>query len=199
MWDLYEADEYRPCYRYYEKKRPRELEAVLVNLQTYHRALVAGTNPAQVPFRFVHQERFHGLVAIDQKGKGPNLAQTRLYVFPDTRAKCLHLLRIGDKNTQTEDLKHCRIYIERLLKRDEGDHEQAKREAAKGDHERTTQERPRDGPQRVGESRLCRTGSAEDRRTRDHRLPDVVSSGAGDVSEGHCLEDEVFSKPDFKA
>jgi hypothetical protein len=144
MWQLLEADEFGPCFRFCEKKRPRELEAVLENLQTYHKALLAGTNPAQIPFRFVRQERYHGLVAIDQRGKGANLAQARLYLFPDLATKTLHLIRIGDKNTQTEDLRLCRKYVDSLLNQDDAD-AQPTRQPSKGTKERTAQECSGDG------------------------------------------------------
>ena len=43
MWKMLPADEYIRQYKQFEKKRPRELEAVLANLQRYFEALLTQT------------------------------------------------------------------------------------------------------------------------------------------------------------
>jgi predicted enzyme involved in methoxymalonyl-ACP biosynthesis len=40
MWTLETTDEYRTRHRTYQKKRPRELQAVLDNLDTYFKSLL---------------------------------------------------------------------------------------------------------------------------------------------------------------
>src|SRR4051812_580804 len=90
MWKLSEPTErFESRHRRYEKKHPRELEAVLNNSATYLAALQAGTNPLQVKFGFVRQEG-QGVVRISQSGGGRSLAQTRLYLFPDMEDKILY-------------------------------------------------------------------------------------------------------------
>lgn len=76
------------------KKHPNELQA---NLDTYHEHLNAGQSPQVIQLGFVHNEP-HGVKAIDQKGGGPYLAQTRLYIFPEESNQTLHLITLGDKN-----------------------------------------------------------------------------------------------------
>ena len=79
---LQNTDEYERRQKQYQKKHPRELMAVLDNLDTYHKTLNSGVKPKQAIFGFIHAEPLD-VVAIDQKGGGAKLAQTRLYVYPD--------------------------------------------------------------------------------------------------------------------
>ena len=48
------------------------------------------------------------------KGGGPNLAQTRLYIYPDLAARELHFLTIGDEATQKDDIQFCRSFVTKL-------------------------------------------------------------------------------------
>jgi hypothetical protein len=113
MWVQEPSDDFRRQHRWFEKKRPKELRAMLVNLDAYLAALVAGTKPLQIKFGFMHAE-LRGVVAIDQKGGGKGLAQTRLYVYPDVDDQKLYLLTIGDKNTQKDDIKLCKRLVKQL-------------------------------------------------------------------------------------
>jgi len=110
MWKTEETDDYKRQFRWYEKKKKRELAAVIVNLQTYFTALEVGASPLQITHRFVHPEP-HGVVAIGQDGRGANLAVTRLYTYPFTISETLFLLTIGGKDTQQADIKQCSYYV----------------------------------------------------------------------------------------
>src|SRR5262245_11292227 len=103
MWTLLPSDDYNRRFKWYEKKRRRELQAILYNLDTFFKALAAGAKPQQVRAGFVHPEP-HGVLAILEKGGGGNLRPTRLYVFPDEDEQVLHLLTIGDKQSQGADI-----------------------------------------------------------------------------------------------
>lgn len=71
----------------------------------------------QIKHGFMHDEG-QGAIAIDQKGGGKNLAQTRLYIFPDTEAEILHLITIGDKRSQKkDDVPVCRYFVNEHRKR----------------------------------------------------------------------------------
>jgi hypothetical protein len=120
MWQLIPTAEYQRRHKRYEKDHPRELQAVLSNLDTYKAALDAGTNPLQVRAGFIHPER-RGVVAIDQKGGGPKLAQTRLYVYPETTTETLYVLTLGDKRSQRDDIKYCHWFVEQLRKKEAAD------------------------------------------------------------------------------
>ena len=78
------------------------------------KAFQAGLKPLQVTtaFGFVHPEP-NGVVSIDQKRGGLNLAQTRLYAYPDER-KILYLITLGDKPSQAKDIKSCASFIKAL-------------------------------------------------------------------------------------
>ncbi len=115
MWMVLPEDDYLRCHRWYEKKRPRELKAVLTNLDTLVTALQSGVRLQQIKVGFVHPEPA-GVIAIDQRGviRG-SLAETRLYTFPDEEDETLHLLTIGDKKSQPDDIKRSREFVLDLI------------------------------------------------------------------------------------
>jgi hypothetical protein len=110
MWELEPTDEYERRLKWFARKRRRESQAVLDNLATYLEALRSGAKPQHRPFGFMHAEGY-GVWAIDQKGGGGNLAQTRLYVYPDAEKEILHLITLGDKGSQQEDIKTCSNFV----------------------------------------------------------------------------------------
>lgn len=115
MWELQATEEYGRRLKQFAKKHRRELAAALDNLDTYHRTLQAGVKPLQVKFGFMHPEPL-GVVAVDQKGGGKGLRETRLYVYPDAETETLHLITLGDKGTQERDIALCREFVLGLRK-----------------------------------------------------------------------------------
>ena len=69
--------------------------------------LNAAPNPRAIHAGFMHTEP-GGVIAIDQRGGGGNLRETRLYTYADSVNRTLHLLLIGDKATQRRDLSEVR-------------------------------------------------------------------------------------------
>lgn len=123
MWKLEPTEEYQRRHKRYEKDHPRELQAVLDNLDTYFKSLEEGVKPLQIKHGFLHNESL-GVVAIDQKGGGRNLAQTRLYVYPDAETEVLYVITLGDKRSQKkEDIPTCRSFVTRLRKERQDDEE----------------------------------------------------------------------------
>jgi hypothetical protein len=118
MWKLVETEEYGRRFKRYAKDHPRELQAVLDNLDTYFQSLLGGIKPLQIRHGFLHPEP-QGAAAIDQKGGGKNLAQTRLYVFPDPGTETLHMITLGDKRSQKADIATCRAFVDDLRKEKE--------------------------------------------------------------------------------
>lgn len=111
-WIFATTDRFERDRRYLEKRRPRELEACLRNTLTrYLPMLAAAPNPRAIHAGFLHPEP-GGVVAVDQKGGGGNLGETRLYTFADESTRTLHLLLIGDKSTQRRDLAHVRQWLD---------------------------------------------------------------------------------------
>jgi hypothetical protein len=126
MWTLEPTEEYGRRHKRYSKDHPRELTAVLDNLDTFLGALKAGAKVQHARFGFIHVEQ-HGVLAIDQKGGGKSLAQTRLYVYPDADTETLYILTLGDKRSQHQDIKTCNNFVAALKsEKDRGDHEHEK-------------------------------------------------------------------------
>ena len=116
----------------------RELKAVLGNLDSYLVTLNDGRNPYHRAAGYIHHEP-DGVIAIDQKGGGKALAETRLYVYPDTDTCTLYLLLLGDKNSQKRDIQDCREFVASIRKLKEADHDE-------GQQETVPERRPDDAP-----------------------------------------------------
>lgn len=114
-WNIVSTGKYERDLKWYEKKRPHELAAVLGNLEIYFETLKNGVNPMQIKAGFIHDEP-EGMKALDQKGgqQKVKLQQTRLYIFPEIKTGTLHLLAIGDKNSQRQDIQICRQMLKEI-------------------------------------------------------------------------------------
>lgn len=105
VWRIESTDAYERAHKHYEKKHPAELMAVLDNLDRYFKTVSLGVHPQFVVAGYIHDES-KGVKAIDQRGGGKGkLQQTRLYIYPDVDAKVIHLITIGDKQSQRDDIK----------------------------------------------------------------------------------------------
>lgn len=113
MYTIASEDEHIKSQRWYEKKRQRELRALLVNLDKFFAALEAGAKPANIQGGFIHREP-QGVIAISQQGGGKNLQETRLYLYVCEETQTVHLIVIGDKREQTRDLKLCKKVVDRI-------------------------------------------------------------------------------------
>lgn len=114
-WVTEKTEQFNRDLKWYSKKHPNELEAVINNLQSYLDLLNECEDHIQINAGFLHKEPA-GIKAIDQKGaKETNKPkQTRLYVYSIYKNKVLYLLAIGDKKTQSDDIKKCIDYVKRL-------------------------------------------------------------------------------------
>lgn len=113
MWSIVPLEPYEARRRKWPKKYKRELLAVHNNLDTFFTALVNGQRPADARFGFIHPEPM-GVLAIDQKGGGASMKETRLYVYPDTRTESLYLITLGDKDSQSADIDQCSEFIKEV-------------------------------------------------------------------------------------
>lgn len=95
------------------RRHPREHAALLRNLQRYLDLLCAAPHARLIQAGFLHPEP-HGVVAIDERGGGAGLRAMRLYTFADTRTRVLHLLLLGDKDSQPSDLRSITILLQQL-------------------------------------------------------------------------------------
>jgi hypothetical protein len=117
-WTLEKTDEVTRRFKRWSKKNKRELAAVLANLDRLLTALNSGANLESIKFGFIHREP-NGVIAIDQKGGGAGLSQARLYCYPHKGALVVHLITLGDKNSQkNQDIPFCKKFVLDLLKED---------------------------------------------------------------------------------
>jgi hypothetical protein len=173
------TDGYDSRSKRYAKKHEREWLAILENLDTYQVALNEGAKPLQVKFGFLHFEP-NGVVAIDQKGGGSSLRQTRLYVFPEVDHCILHLITIGDKTTQKADIDVCREYIKALRKYRENERPNIQNERSNSqEHHRLNQGQDARGDGAHSAPRTEDSGTSVGKETSGHE------GGEGTVSAGH--------------
>ena len=118
MWKTQPDDEYIRRTRRWPKKYRRELLAVHNNLDTFLAALNCGAKPQHAKFGFIHTEP-RGVLAIDQKGGGPSLKQTRLYTYPETGTQLVHLITLGDKSSQEADIRYASEFVDHLSQPEE--------------------------------------------------------------------------------
>ena len=119
MWKLEAEAEYKKQFKKWPKKYRRELTAMHNNLDTFFKALNRGaTLENAIRYGFIHNEP-RGIKAIDQKGAGAGVKQTRLYTFPDNTTKTVHLITIGDKRSQKADVRYACDFVDNLRKREE--------------------------------------------------------------------------------
>jgi hypothetical protein len=111
MWNVETTTQWERDLRWYEKKRPHELAAVMRNLERYIEQLNAAKTSKNVIAGFLHAEP-HGVVAVDQKGGGGNLQETRLYTYADDEKKLMYLITIGDKDSQADDIQLSKNFVE---------------------------------------------------------------------------------------
>lgn len=113
MWTFEPTTTWERDHKHYAKKRPRELAAVLRNLERYEALLKASPNSKCVQAGYIHTEQA-GVLAIDQKGGGASLQETRMYIYADDERKIVYLLAIGGKDAQHSDVEYCRQFVKSL-------------------------------------------------------------------------------------
>lgn len=113
MWNLLTSPFFDGRLKRVNKNHPAETKAMLENLDKYLKALNEGANPINISAGWIHNEP-EGIKALDQKGTKGKPAQTRLYIFPQESIKRLHVITVGDKNTQKTDIQDSRDYIRPL-------------------------------------------------------------------------------------
>lgn len=115
MWTIRTTDQFDREMKRYGKKRPNELGAVLHNVKRYHDLLAEARNSRLVQAGFMHPESM-GIIAIDQKGGGSGLQETRLYTYADDTTQTLWLITLGNKQSQPTDIQSSRKFVASLQK-----------------------------------------------------------------------------------
>jgi hypothetical protein len=98
----------------YAKKHQREVAACLANLETLCETLNMGLTlqQAETGLGFFSSEG-GDLYRIAQSGV-PSAKETRLYVYALVTGGNVYVLSIGGKDTQQNDIRHCRDIIRRI-------------------------------------------------------------------------------------
>ena len=115
MWEMEPTTLYERRKKHYAKKHPSELASVLSNLHRYLKMLNELNALGVINAGYLHPEP-NGVKAIDQRSGGKNLAETRLYTFANVKSKVLYLITIGNKDSQPEDIKDSKKFVEFLKK-----------------------------------------------------------------------------------
>ncbi len=117
MWNPFETADFIKLKRTFSRKRPQELAAALDNLGVYGRALEMGANPVNVQIGNCLHPEGCDVYAVDQKSNNSKFkykrkpVQLRLYFHPESETETLFLLRIGEKDTQDDDIKKCHEFV----------------------------------------------------------------------------------------
>jgi len=112
------TDEYQRRIKKWPKKYKRELGAMIGNTRKVFLALCGDASVESLHFGFIHFEP-GGVLAIDQKGGGTGLKQTRLYAYPHLREQILYLITMGDKKSQSDDIAHAKAFVDGVKRSDE--------------------------------------------------------------------------------
>jgi hypothetical protein len=113
MWETEPTTAWEKDEKHYAKKRPKELAAILNNIGRYVKLIAASKNSRAVQAGFLHPEPM-GIMAIDQKGGGPNLEETRGYTYADDEKKVLYLITLGNKSSQNSDIELAKVFVTSL-------------------------------------------------------------------------------------
>lgn len=111
MWRQSVTDTFARKVKKWPKKHRRELAAMLANVEGLFTALSSGAKVESLRFGFVHAEP-GGVLAVDQKGGGSGLKETRLYTYPHVASETLYLITVGDKGTQGEDVRYAKAFVD---------------------------------------------------------------------------------------
>jgi hypothetical protein len=113
MWQVTPTTTWEKAAKHYEKKHPREFGALLRNLERYLTQINGAPNARSVKAGYLHDEPL-GIVAIDQKGGGASLQETRMYVYAHEAEKVLYLITIGNKSEQPSDIELSKEFVASL-------------------------------------------------------------------------------------
>ena len=113
-WTIQEHNEFKRDYKWYAKKRPRELAAVFANFKRLEKMINSCQHRQLTVAGFIHPEPL-GIWALDQRGSMGNLQATRLYCYVESSRKNIYLLAIGSKDSQSADISRVTEIVKSIL------------------------------------------------------------------------------------
>lgn len=113
-WRIEIADQAAGSLKRYAKKHPEESLRMFANLQRFLDLVNEEDRDPRFVVDVVRQEK-GGLLAADTRGMPrSSKRESRLYFYPIHGERVLRVLRVGDKDTQTRDIRECRDLIRKL-------------------------------------------------------------------------------------
>ena len=113
-WTIEVLEQAKGSLKRYAKKHPEESVQVFKNLDRFLSLLNTKDLDPNFVTDVVRQEG-GGLLAADTRGMPKSSKrETRLYVCPLKEDQILKVLRIGDKDTQSNDIRECRKLCKKL-------------------------------------------------------------------------------------
>lgn len=112
-WEVIQELAERGRFKDYNKKHPREYAACFVNLNEVAMLLgrsAGGVKKIQVSF---FRSEGQGVYRIGQTAV-KHAKETRLYVHIDEASRRIHILTIGDKDSQFDDIRRCHAAAKNL-------------------------------------------------------------------------------------
>jgi hypothetical protein len=111
-WTIRLDPDFDRSFRRWHKRHPESCDQAVLRIQRYLEKWL--NNPLLSP-RFNHPGWIHhegrGILAVDQGGPS-NLAEMRLYFWPDQDGHELWLIRLGSKAHQYADVAYCHTWLE---------------------------------------------------------------------------------------
>lgn len=109
------------------KKNKLEAQGALANLLFFRGELEKGRMPEQLKHElaFVHSEPLNILAITEKHGARYRTKPKalRIYVFPSLANLIPHVLTMGDKSTQPQDIKHCKATVEKIIAAEQAPHD----------------------------------------------------------------------------
>ena len=106
VWHLETANASPGRFKKFSKKHRQEYDSLFANLEKIMNLLRSGHKIGGFSVGFFRSEG-EGVYRIGQTGV-PSAKESRLYVFPDERNCAMHVLNIGDKDGQQDDVNEAK-------------------------------------------------------------------------------------------
>ncbi|WP_309398789.1 hypothetical protein [Cerasicoccus maritimus] len=113
-WSISKDYATKSSFKKYAKKHPDEYTSCFANLDKIISLLNGGTKLAQLKIGFFRSEK-DDLWRIGQT-QVQDAHETRLYVSINDVTKIIHILKIGDKSSQAQDIPDCKKIIRSKIK-----------------------------------------------------------------------------------
>lgn len=113
MWELEQNADFEKKIKKFNKRHRTEAKNSLDNLAAYLASLCCGMKPQQIIRGYIHREG-GGVQSLDESGPNHPNKPIRLYIYPEEDTETLHVITIGDKNSQSDDVRFCHEFVESL-------------------------------------------------------------------------------------